>query len=155
MIPYAILDLGRNKANIKNVPFSDNPAKMLEAMQNLNGHAVIRVLENDNFLFICLTRKGLSGDVINCLYNKRTKDLKLLKDEGLLNDVDGGIPFFPRKHIKENELIAWKNADEFKEEILSLDYDTQKAKYGERFEKVYQLAKSLKEDDNPVLIIAK
>ena len=48
-----------------------------------------------------------------------------------------------------------KSAEEFKDEILSLDYDNQKAKYGERFDKVYQLANSLKEDDNPVLIIAK
>ena len=81
--------------------------------------------------------------------------MKHLKNEGFLNDLDGSLSFFPKKYFKENEFVSWKSAEEFKEEILSLDYNAQKAKYGERFEKVYQLANSLKEDDNPVLIIAK
>ena len=149
--------MGKNKTIIiDNFSLNDSPEKKIEALKNLNGHTIERVLDDDSFLFISLTEKGLDGDIINSLYNKRTKKLKLLKNGGMLNDLDGGISFFPQKTLKDGEqLIDWKSAEEFRDEILSLDYDAQKAKYGERFDKVYQLANSLKEDDNPVLIIAK
>ena len=153
--PYAILDLGENKADhnpeLSNIELN----KVIEFLNNMKGLSVREVFENDFFLFMSLSKKGLDGDIINCLYNKRTKKVKLLKDGGLLNNLDGSLSFFPQKTFKDNELVSWKSAEEFKKEILSLDYNAQKTKYGDRFEKVYQLAKSLKEDDNPVLIIAK
>ena len=155
MIPYAVLDLGKKKTNlIIDVPL-DNPQKGIEFIKNMKGHTIRNIVENDIFLFICLTKNGPDGELINCLYNKSTKELKLLKNNSMLNDLDGGSSFFPKKTFEDNVLIDWKSAEEFKEEILSKDYNSQKAKYGERFEKVYQLAKSLLEDDNPVLIIAK
>ena len=155
MKPYAVLDLGNNKANlILDLKTMDANA-MYEAQNNLSGHVIMKVLENGNYFFIGLTKKGMSNNIIYCLYDKKTKELKLLKDNALINDLDGSIPFFPQQVIKDNELISTISAEKFKEEVLSKDYNEQKAKYGERFEKVYQLAKSLKDDDNPVLIIAK
>ena len=157
MMPYVIYDFGKNKFKFieDNLSYRDNFDALHEALNNLNGNFVKSVFENDNFLFMCISKKGVGVDIVNCLYNKRTKKVKLLKDGGLLNDLDGSLSFFPQKTFKDNELVRWKSAEEFKEEILSLDYNAQKAKYGERFEKVYQVAKSLLEDDNPVLIIAK
>ena len=155
IFPYAILDLGKNKTNY-NPDFSNiEPSKLYEMLESFNGHAIANVFENDDFLFMYLTEKGISRNEINCIYNKRTKELKLLKDNVFLNDLDGGISFFPKKALNENEFFNWKSAEKFKEEILSKDYDAQKAKYGDRFEKAYQLAKSLKDDDNPIMVIAK
>ena len=155
MMPYAILDLGKNKTNLvlnlKTIDFH----VMDDAIKNLSGHIIWSMLENDSYFFIELTKKGLDDNYIFCLFHKKSKELKLLKDNVFLNDIDGGISFLPRQILNNNELIGVKSAEKFKEEILSLDYNVQKTKYGERFEKVYQLAKSLREDDNPVLIIAK
>ena len=155
IFPYAILDLGVNKTNY-NPDFSNiEPSKLNEMLESFNGHAIANVFENDVFLFMYLTEKGISRNEINCIYNKRTKELKLLKDNAFINDLDGGISFFPKKALNDNEFFNWKSAETFREEILSKDYNTQKAKYGDRFEKTYQLAKSLKDDDNPVIVIAK
>ena len=155
MIPYAILDLGKNKANYNPDLSKIDPLKLNETLESFSGHAIMNVFEDDIFLFLYLTEKGLSNNEVHCIFNKRTKELKLLKDNTFSNDLDGGIFFFPRKVLKDNELISWVSAEKFIEEILSKDYDAQKAKYGDRFEKTYQLAKSLHDDDNPVLIIAK
>ena len=156
MTPYAILDLGKNKTNfILNLSANDDFGKGRELINSSIGHRITNVFENKIYLFITLTKKGLAGDDIYCLYNKKTKELKLLKDDVLINDIDGGASFFPRKSINDNELIGWRSAEGLKKEILSKDYNEQKAKYGERFEKAYQLAKSLKDDDNPVLMIAR
>jgi hypothetical protein len=157
MIPYAILDLGEDKTTFTldyYLSENFNQSKLNEAYDKLKGHAIMDVQENDNYLFFKLTKKGLRGDGIYSIYNKQTKDLKLLKNEGLLNDLDGGPDFFPRKCIGDI-MVGWKKPTEFKEEVLSKDYNEQKAKYGERFEKVYQLAKSLQEDDNPILMVVK
>ena len=157
MIPYAILDLGNNKTDLTpDIPKFDNIRDIHEFMINLKGHKIQFLIEDESFLFISLTEKGHnSNNQIYCIFNKKTKELKLLKEGRLLNDLDGGIHFFPKTPLIDNMLISWKSAEEFKEEILSKDYNTQKAKYGERFEKVYQLAKSLDDDDNDILIIAK
>ena len=156
MIPYAILDLGNNKTDISpDISNFVNPRDAFEFMINLKGHKIEFTIEDESFLFLSLTEKGHSSNQIHCIFNKKTKELKLLKEGGLLNDLDGGISFFPKKPFIDNMLISLKSAEEFKEEILSKDYNAQKAKYGERFENVYQLAKSLEDDDNEILIIAK
>ena len=156
MTPYAILDFGKNKTTLIldiDPAASFNKAKNDEAFAKLKGHAIMEVNENDNYFFIVFTEKGIGGITPGSTYNKKTKELKLLY-RGFFNDLDGGPYFFPRKCFGD-VMIGWKDSDKFKEEVLSMDYNEQKAKHGERFEKVYQLAKSLKEDDNPILIFVK
>ena len=157
MVPYAILNLGKDKtASIRDINTSRPPTqKDLDAIAaKSTGHSIVRVQENEDYLFTILTEKGLSGKLVNSTYNKHTKELKLLKNKGLLNDLDGGPDFFPLKCIGDI-MIGWKMPHDFKNEVLSKDYNEQKAKYGDRFEKVYQLAKSLQEDDNPILMVVK
>jgi len=144
MIPYAILDLGKNKMDLT--------LESVKERAGASGYILHKVIENEKYFFIKLDDHG---KLIICLFNKEAKKTEYIKDGVLLNDLDGGISFLPEKSFNNGELIGWKSADEFKEEIMSKDYDTQKAKYGKRFEKVYQQAKSLKDDDNVVLIIVK
>ena len=144
MIPYAILYLGNKKMDLT--------LESVKERASASGYILHKVFENGKYFFIKLNDHG---KLIFCMYDKETKKTEYIKEGALSNDLDGGISFMPEKSFNNGDLICWKNAEEFKEEILSKDYDTQKAKYGERFEKVYQLAKSLKDDDNMVLIIVK
>ena len=144
MIPYAILYLGKNKMDLT--------LESVKERASASGYILQKVIENGKYFFIKLNDHG---KLIFCIYDKEAKKTEYIKEGALSNDLDGGISFMPEKSFNNGDLICWKNAEEFKEEILSKDYDTQKAKYGERFEKVYQLAKSLKDDDNMVLIIVK
>ena len=146
MIPYVVFNLGEKKSNL--IIDNSNERKFSD------GYYIRKIIEDESFLFFEL-RDANSIIFFNCFYNKITKELKLLKNNGLLNDLDGGITFFPQKSFDNNEFIDWKSAEEFKEEILKKNYNEYRAKYGEQFEKVYQLAKSLMDDDNPILIITK
>ncbi|MDR1201454.1 MAG: hypothetical protein LBL58_07490 [Tannerellaceae bacterium] len=49
--------------------------------------------------------------------------------------------------------VMWMQAEDFIEQIVSLDYNKQKEKFGEKFEKVWELASQMKLDDNPILIL--
>jgi hypothetical protein len=156
MTPYAIMDFKNMKVDYapdlsftnsqeeKKAIFAKNDTKIM----------VYHISETNRFIYLYLVW-GYGIENIFCIYNKESGELKNLGAEGMINDIDGGLSFFPRMIKNDNLKITWKNADEFKEEILSKDHDAQKAKYGEKFEKVYQLAKSLKDDDNQVLILAK
>lgn len=154
--PHAILDLGKMKMdhNPEGSPVSTVEEMLAYQFADPTKWMIKNVFENDDYMFIQLSW-GLKDDFLYCTYEKQTRKLTLLEDNGLHNDIDGGIAFFPNHQERTDEMIMWKSAEEFKEEIFSKDYNIQKAKYGERFEKVYQLANSLKDDDNPVLIIVR
>lgn len=47
----------------------------------------------------------------------------------------------------------WMQAADFIEKIASSDYARQKERFGEKFEKVWNIASQMKMDDNPILII--
>jgi hypothetical protein len=152
-----IIDLGDLKMD-HNPDFSGMNQEGIKAFANSETKLRIRnICEDDNYYFIDIC-EGLGGHesnrTFNCILDKNTNDYLCL-DDSLSNTIDGGITFYPKKSLPDGTKLMWKNADAFKEEILSKDYNTQKAKYGEKFEKVYKLASSLQEDDNPVLILAK
>jgi hypothetical protein len=115
------------------------------------------VWEDDDYYYIQIGMgwRGLNGNY-HCIYDKHANEFICLGD-GFTNTLDGGIRFFPQpgKVLPDGTKLMWQEAAEFRNEILSLDYAAQKAKYGDRFEQVYQLAQSLENDDNPVLILGK
>ena len=153
MIPYAILDLGKNKMDINKLDNrGDTP--LGEAIKNLTGHSVMSVQENENYIFLYFTENGLSRAGIYCLYDKKTKELKRLNNI-FTNDLDGGAPLFPISITKNEIYVGLISPEILKELYLSKDYDEQKTKYGEHFEKAYRLAESIQEDDNPALVILK
>jgi hypothetical protein len=161
LIPYAILDLGKRKMPSLKENYIHDFDEPPMSVEELNKYSSINnVFENDNYFILYLRGKAteLSErrrliETMSFIYDKKAEKLIKLKDKKFFNDLDGGIAFFPLKTLKDNVLIGWLSAEQFKNEILSKDYDAQKAKYGDRFEKVYQQALSLKEDDNPVLMI--
>jgi hypothetical protein len=89
------------------------------------------------------------------LFEKATRKLIPIGDKGFRNDIDGAIPFFPDQIEADGSKVMSLQAADFKEKILSLDYDTQFARYGRKFKKAWDLASQLEEDDNPILIIVK
>jgi hypothetical protein len=149
--------------NLGNLKMDHNPD--LSHLTQMEGLAFINavkkldfssVWEDDNFYYIRIgIGQGVNGNY-HCIYDKHANEFICLGD-GFTNTLDGGIRFFPQrgKVLPDGTKIMWKEAAEFREEIFSLDYAVQKEKYGDGFEKIYQLAQSLQEDDNPVLILAK
>jgi hypothetical protein len=137
--------------------FNNNPPAGANYIKSMTKLAISMIWEDQTCYYIRIIH-GFDSDngEEHCIYIKQAKDFICLGTGGeLVNNLDGGLPFFPRKVEPDGTKIMWKDAAGFREEILSKDYEVQKAGYGERFEKVYRLAQSLREDDNPVLILAK
>ena len=74
---------------------------------------------------------------------------------GLINDLDGGLSFWPRYYTSDNELVSVWQAYKMKE-ILSEEYFmAHEIKNPQAHQKLKELLKNLDEEDNPVIVIGK
>jgi hypothetical protein len=76
----------------------------------------------------------------------------------ILNDLDGGIKFLPRSYLVDDGreyLIELIDPYQLKARVLSNDFKNSSPKYPEKKKELEKLAASLKETDNPVLMMVK
>ncbi|MDR3219421.1 MAG: 6-bladed beta-propeller [Dysgonamonadaceae bacterium] len=128
---------------------------------------LLNMQEYSNILFLDFNAPGLTPEpyegyssyngvfaplnFINGIFNKTTGELTFLKQAqkgklGFKNDIDAGLPFWPKYITTQGEMVTYYRADEFMEAFQNRE-DTS--------EEVKAILKDLKEDDNPVIAIAK
>jgi len=104
------------------------------------------------------------GDRIGGFFNRETGQLVFLRKNkeyqkqiggfsGFLNDIDGGVPFWPWAQPYENKLVSFVDAYELKEYVQSDAFKNSKPKYPEKKKALKELADSLGWEDNPVLMV--
>ena len=76
-------------------------------------------------------------------------------EEGIINDLDGGPGIWPITVSHDNTLIAWVEALKLKAHVASETFKNSSPKYPEKKKKLEKLADSLKETDNPVLVMVR
>jgi len=95
------------------------------------------------------------------IYNKETNDLIFCKPtdtdnplftSGLYNDIDAGPRFFPAKQVNDSTLMMWIAPGQLKEHVASDDFKNNIPKFPEKKKQLEELAGSLSEFDNPVLM---
>lgn len=74
-------------------------------------------------------------------------------NQGIINDLDGGPNIFPRTIKDDNTIIALVDALKLKTHVASEAFKNSIPKYPERKKELEKLANSLKETDNPVLVL--
>ena len=89
---------------------------------------------------------GGTNTTVNAIYNKRSGELSLLNQPiprtlGLKNNINNGATFWPKSITEKQELISWHNA-------LDLITLAEEGKIDQ------SIVANLKEDDNPVVVIA-
>lgn len=100
------------------------------------------------------------------LYDKRDKKSFLIYLEfdrnirlnGIVNDLDGGSWFFPESYFTENGreyMISLQYPYQIKARVASDEFRNSTPKYPEKKKQLEKLADSLKETDNPVLMIVR
>lgn len=130
--PYAICDLGAMKREVDTHGF--NP----EQMDALASKVLVQnICEDDRYLYLTL-RWGVTDKLQYILFDKRTGEIRNAGTKGLLNDIDGGIPFFPQYVKEDGTKVMYMDAESFMEEAPSAE-----------------LSSRLKPDDNPVFIMAR
>lgn len=136
--PYAIFNLGNLKMD-PDVKYEHSRRFLEETNDKL---WVKMVKENDKYLFITI-RKGITGFSF-MLYEKNTSNTVILKDDGFQNDLDGGIPFWPKYIINDNILVDHVEAIDMIKHIKSAKNVSAK---------LQRLQKQISETSNPILIV--
>lgn len=85
----------------------------------------------------------------------KVNDFRILFDpeKGLINDLDGGPNIMPQTVKDNNTMVAWIDALRLKNHVSSEAFKNSKPKYPEKKKELEKLANSLKETDNPVLVL--
>ena len=75
--------------------------------------------------------------------------------QGIVNDINGGLSFIPRFYAGSGEVVdVWNPEDML--EILTEEYFTAKTiRDLEAHQKLREVLRNLKEDDNPVIVVAR
>ena len=76
-------------------------------------------------------------------------------EQGLINDLDGGPEILPETIKNDKTIISWIDALQLKAHVASESFKNSTPKYPEKKRELEKLAVSLKETDNPVLVLVK
>lgn len=139
--PYAVFNL-ENEINHLNL----NLDYGFTGIQYPDFYYIDNVLANAEFFFVNIGKgfaMGVDRDIRRVLYSKN--DGKSWEIKKLINDMDGGLPFWPR-WVSESVLINYLHPHE----IIDYYNETKgEITHGSDF---VHLVNNLKETDNPVLV---
>jgi hypothetical protein len=96
-------------------------------------------------------------DELFCFIGSKRTTFQVLIDggNGIINDLDGGPDILPKTMKDDNTIIALVDAMKLKQHISSDAFINSKPKYPEKKKELEKLAASLKETDNPVLMLVR
>lgn len=148
-MPYAICNLGSMKREVNTSGFNE------QKMEALSSKLLVdRICEDDQFIYITL-QWGVSNKHQYILFNKKTGSLSNLGNQGFVNDIDGGIPFFPRFIEEDGTKVMWMQAEDFIETMKSTDKQNPQNADDKKFFKTKEFISNLNADDNPIFITVK
>ncbi len=110
--------------------------------------------ENQNYNTAFLDKKERQFYVVN----KSTDENDRYNGPGFTNDIDGGLNFAPMEYYSSSEgeyLTGWNFATKLTEHLHSSIFKNADPKHAEKKKELEQLANSLDENDNPVLMLVK
>jgi len=150
--PYAIFDLGRFKMNSDpSIPFQESGRE--KVLKQLSEKLRISNIKEDNdYLYINLVH-GFTDSLKLGIFNKHDNNITFLNGRGFINDLDGGVNFWPRYIYKDSVLVDFVNAYHFKAVVSDKISHALKDKYGEKYTKLIHMVGKLKDESNPVLLI--
>lgn len=150
--PYAILNLGKRKMNLDTPVnlslLNDNP---LEQEGKIWVRVVFEDVDNIYFGFM----KHDFQSMLFGYYNKQTNTVKVIGEDGFQNNIDGGLPFFPKFVYNDNILVSWVTAFDLREHVLNGNVSEKRRLYGQKYDDLVKLANSLDDQSNPVVVIVK
>ncbi len=96
--------------------------------------------------------------------DKNTLDVKFCKPTdtdnplfttGIFNDLDAGPRFFPQQMVNDSTLAMLVESYELINHVKSDDFNNTESRYPEKKKELKNLAASLKETDNPVIVLVR
>jgi hypothetical protein len=131
------------------------PPEGLKKMESLNKYLNIYSLEETaNEFFITFTHGTNTDSPILAIFNKSGRELVFLEHEeagryGMVNDLDGGLAFWPRRVYNDSVMIDYLDAYEIVEYYENHSEDASMKPF------FRDMAENLNINDNPVLVVTK
>lgn len=157
IVPVMYLDLGKYK-----IPDNKRPSFITDRKQVntlMQGYLWGNVVESDKYRLI--NAEGYSDDKkLLVMTDKAKKTSVLISDKedryaGFVNDIDGGIDFWPR-HIYADKwaytIVSASDFIKFSNENLKLN---KKVKFPDKSKQLKTIIGNMSEEDNQVIVIAK
>lgn len=146
-IPYAIFHCGNMKMK---------PDPTMDEVPSLKGKIwVYDVRETVKSLFIKIYRNMVSPSLTYCIFDKSSSGFTVLKENGFINDIDGGMVFWPKKILNDNILIDYADAFDLIKYMNNNPPANANLKDRKKADQFSNFVKKLTETSNPVLIILK
>lgn len=176
-IPVYFFDLGKFKFEAKNSEVS-----FQERMKIFNNFIFIQdIFETKKYLFLNISMGKNSPEIYpekanilgqevlisppalgiyskeNNRFNfvKPTTNQEELYSSGIMNNVDCGPNFYPKAKMNDSILVSWIDAYKLKSYIQTKTFQNSIPLFPEKKKELEQLAESLNENDNPVLMFVK
>ena len=111
---------------------------------------ISKIFGSERYIYYSYSFNKINSNVIHDQISK--KNYKVLDKEFLEDDISGGVNFEP-KSCSEGLLFSWVDALTLKKHIEGEIFINSIVKYPEKKEALKELADSLNETDNPVLIV--
>ena len=146
---YIFFDIDPNRLNI---PLPKGRARKGESqpLPLPPGTVIIRTYKRDNPVVF---PHGIY-DTVNQMTRLLDSD-PVSGFRGLINDLDGGLSFWPLYCNSDNELIDIQEAHTMKEYLTDEYFAAHEIKNPQAHQKLKELLKTLQDDDNPVIVVAK
>lgn len=115
------------------------------------------ILESERFVFISY-RQGMNPRThryVRVLFDKDNSIACCLNNGEFINDIDGGLDFYPQLIADSRVLVQWLDAYSLKAHIASPGFEASVSEDTSMKNKLEILGNSLKDTDNPVLMLVK
>ncbi len=144
--PYALFDFGKYKM--------DPDPEIFKPSLDDEFRLPIYINEDIGNLYITCN-KGFYGPQSNCVFNKRTLETTFLEDNGFVNDLDGGLPFWPEYVYQDSTLVDPVDAFDLIKRIDEIKNENNAGNRPELSDQLESLSNTITENSNPVLVILK
>ncbi len=125
------------------------PDPTIDEVPSLQGKIWISsVLETRSSLFVqawCPIPYSIS----NCFFDKSTSGFEILETKGFINDLDGGVPFWPKSIINDSLMVDFADAYD----LIKSYKDKNMASKPSQPANIESVIKKLTETSNPVIMI--
>lgn len=152
--PYAIFNLGKLKME-PNIMASGSDKNVDDMLKQFEDNIEIDdISENGDYIFTKMMF-GFTDSAGLSIFNKHTSETSFLKDKGFINDIDGGINFWPKFVYNDSILVDYYNSFEFLNRIKNANSGMSTKKNSDKDDRLVELVNSLDEMSNPIIILIK
>ncbi len=152
--PYMVLNRGDKRYSTESLIFSsEDEMREVRDLADKNYINELELIEFDNYIYTYI----IEDDSFKTFLASKniTNGVSSSSYDFLKNDIDGGPDLFLLTSKDVKTLVSFINPHELKAYILTEDFINSKPVYPEKKEQLVRLANSVKEDDNPIIVLLK